>query len=80
MHTLDCLQLIFYQDEFKVWLDTEELMCLPSVTWSSEAFVTPNANNKKMQAAVLIISLKLQFSADTIEMFSEVEIEILYGV
>ena len=55
-------------------------MCLPSVTWSSVAFVTPNANNKKMQAAVLIISLKLQFSADTVEMFSEVEIKILYGV
>ena len=33
-----------------------------------------------MQAAALIISLKRQFSADTVEMFSEVEIEILYGV
>ena len=51
------LQLIFYQDEFKVWLNTEELMCLPLVTWSSVAFVSPNANNKKIQAAVLIISL-----------------------
>lgn len=51
------LQLIFYQDEFKVWLTTEELMCLPLVTWSSVAFVSPNANNKKIQAAVLIISL-----------------------
>ena len=57
VHTFDCLQLIFYQDEFKVWLNTEELMCLPLVTWSSVAFVSPKANNKKIQAAVLIISL-----------------------
>ena len=52
-------------------------MCLPLVTRSSVAFVTPNAKNKKMQEVVLIISLRLQFSADTIEMFSELEIEIL---
>ena len=33
-----------------------------------------------MQSAVLMISLRLQFSADTVEMFSEVEIGILLGV
>ena len=55
-------------------------MCLPSVTGSSVALATPNAKSKKVQRAVLIISRRLQFSADTIEMFSEVEIEILYGV
>ena len=51
-------------------------MRLPSVTGSSVALAAPNANSKKVQRAVLIISR----SADKIEMFSEVEIEILYGV
>ena len=40
-------------------------MCLPSVNWSSVALATPNANSKKVQAAVLIISRRFQFSADT---------------
>ena len=30
-------------------------MCLPSVNWSSVALATPNANSKKVQAAVLMI-------------------------
>ena len=51
-------------------------MCLPSVTWSSVALATPNANSKKVHVAFLIISCRLQFSANTVEMFSEVEIEI----
>ena len=46
------------------------------MTGSSVALATPNANNKKVQRAVLIISRRFQFNADTIEMFSEVEIEI----
>ena len=40
-------------------------MCLPSVNWSSVALATPNANSKKVQAAVLIISRRFQFSPDT---------------
>ena len=30
-------------------------MCLPSGNWSSVALATPNANSKKVQAAVLMI-------------------------
>ena len=48
-------------------------MCLPSVTWSSVVLATPNANSKKVQAAVVIISRRFQFSADTVDMFSKVE-------
>ena len=48
------------------------------MTGSSVALATPNANNKKVQRAVLIISRRFHFNADKIEMFSEVEIEILY--
>ena len=48
-------------------------MCLPSVTWSSVALATPNASSKKVQAAVVIISRRFQFSADTVDMFSKVE-------
>ena len=55
-------------------------MCLPSVNGSSVALAIPNANSKKEQRTVLIIPRRLQFSVDTVEMFSEVEIEILYGV
>ena len=55
-------------------------MCLPSVTCSSVALATPYANSKKMQSAFLMISLRLQFSADTVEMFSGVEIRLLLGV
>ena len=40
-------------------------MCLPSVNWFSVALATPNANSKKVQAAVLMISRRFQFSADT---------------
>ena len=40
-------------------------MCLPSVNWSSVALGTPNANSKKVQAAVLMISRRFHFSADT---------------
>ena len=40
-------------------------MCLPSVNWFSVALATPNANSKKVQAAVLMISCRFQFSADT---------------
>ena len=40
-------------------------MCLPSVNWSSVALATPNANSKKVQAAVLTISRRFYFSADT---------------
>ena len=39
-------------------------MCLPSVNWFSVALATPNANSKKVQAAVLMISRRFQFSAD----------------
>ena len=46
-------------------------MCLPSVTWSSVALATPNASSKKV--AVVIISRRFQFSADTVDMFSKVE-------
>ena len=55
-------------------------MCLPSMTWSSIALATPNANTNKAHAAFLIISFGLQFRTDKVEMFSEVEIEILKGV
>ena len=55
-------------------------MCLPSVTCSSVALATPYANSKKMPSAFLMISLRLQFSADTVEMFSGVEIRIFLGV
>ena len=48
-------------------------MCLPLVSWSSEAMATPNAISKKVQAAVVIIARRFQFSADTIEVFSEVK-------
>ena len=48
-------------------------MCLPSVTWSSVALSTPNASSKKVQAAVVIISRRFQFSEDTVDMFSKVE-------
>ena len=48
-------------------------MCLPSVTWSSVALATPNASSKKVQAAVVIISRRFQFSADTVDIFSKVE-------
>ena len=51
-------------------------MCLPLVTWSSEALATPRANSKKMQAVVLIISRRFQVSLSMVGMFSEVEIEI----
>ena len=40
-------------------------MCLPSVNWSSVVLATPNANSKKVQAAVLMISRRFHFSADT---------------
>ena len=40
-------------------------MCLPSVNWSSVALATPNANSKKVQAAILMISRRFHFSADT---------------
>ena len=48
-------------------------MCLPSVTRSSVALATPNASSKKVQVAVVIISRRFQFSADTVDMFSKVE-------
>ena len=48
-------------------------MCLPSVTRSSVALATPNASSKKVQAAVVIISRRFHFSADTVDMFSKVE-------
>ena len=51
-------------------------MCLPSVTWSSIALATPNANSKKVQAAVVIMSLGFQFGADTVDMFSNAEIHL----
>ena len=41
-------------------------MCLPSVTWSSVALATPNRNSKKVQAAVVLISCRFRFSADTV--------------
>ena len=44
-------------------------MCLPSVNRPSVALATPNANINKVQAVVLIISCRFQFSADTIKMF-----------
>ena len=40
-------------------------MYLPWVNWSSATLATPNANSKKVQAAVLIISRRFHFSADT---------------
>ena len=49
-------------------------MCLPLVTWSSVALATPSASSNKVRAAFFIISCRLLFSADTVEMFSEVEI------
>ena len=51
-------------------------MYLPSVTWSSVALATPNANSNKVQAAVLIISRRFKFSTDTVEIFSDVEIRL----
>ena len=51
-------------------------MCLPLVTWSSVVLATPNANSKKVQEVVLIISRRFKFSADAVEMFSEVEIRL----
>ena len=68
VYKFNCLQFIFYHDEFKVWLNIEEWMCLSPVTCSSVALATPFANSKKMQSAVLMISLRLQFSADTVEL------------
>ena len=55
-------------------------MCLPLVIWSSVALTTTSPNSEKMQTAALIISRRFQVSANTVEMFPEVEIEILYGV
>ena len=55
-------------------------MCLPLVTWSLVALGTPRANSNKVQAVVLITFRRFHVSADTVEMFSEVEIEILLGV
>ena len=52
-------------------------MCLPLVIWSSVALTTTSANSEKMQAAALVISRRFQVSANTVEMFPEVEIEIL---
>ena len=40
-------------------------MYLPWVNWSSATLATPNANSKKVQAAVLIISRRFHFIADT---------------
>ena len=54
-------------------------MYLPLMTWSSVTLATPSAHSNKEQAACLIISCRLLFSADTVEMFSEVEIEIFIG-
>ena len=51
-------------------------MCLPSVNWPSVALGTPNTNINKVQAMVLIISCRFQFSVDTIKMFGEVEIRL----
>ena len=51
-------------------------MCLPLVIWSSVALTTTSPV-KKMQTAALIISRRFQVSANTVEMFPEVEIEIL---
>ena len=48
-------------------------MCLPFVSWSSEAMATPNSISKKVQAAAVIIARRLQFSTDTVEVFSEVK-------
>ena len=41
-------------------------MYLPLVTWSSVALATPITNSKKVQAAVVLISYRFQFSADTV--------------
>ena len=49
------------------------------MTWSSVTLATPSAHNNKEQAALLIISCRLLFTADTVEMFSEDEIEIFIG-
>ena len=49
------------------------------MTWSSVTLATPSAHNNKEQAALLIISCRLLFTADTVEMLSEVEIEIFIG-
>ena len=46
------------------------------MTLSLVALATPSANSKKVRAAFFIISCILLFNADTVEMFSEVEIEI----
>lgn len=51
-------------------------MYLPSVTWSAVALATPNTNSNKVQAAVLIISRRLKFSTDTVEIFNDVEIRL----
>ena len=48
-------------------------MCLPLVSWSLEAMATPNAISKKVQATVVIIARRFQFSEDTVEVFSEVK-------
>ena len=49
------------------------------MTLSLVALATPSANSKKVRAAFFIISCILLFNADTVEMFSEVEIEIFIG-
>ena len=49
------------------------------MTLSLVALATPSANRKKVRAAFFIISCILIFNADTVEMFSEVEIEICIG-
>ena len=58
--------------------DTLGEMSLSSVTWSSVALVTLNANRNMMQIAILKKSFRFQFSGEMVEkMFSEVEIKIL---
>ena len=49
------------------------------MTLSLVALATASANRKKVRAAFFIISCILIFNADTVEMFSEVEIEIFIG-
>ena len=51
-------------------------MRLPLVTWSSVGLATPNANSNKVQATVLIISCRIKFCADMVEMFSKVRIRL----
>ena len=49
------------------------------MTLSLVALATPSANSKKVRAAFFIISCILLFNADTVEMFSEVAIDIFIG-